>query len=306
MPRLPLPTRRRILATAAAAFALGAAAPFRGAAVAQGPRRIVALGGAVTETLYFLDRGSMLVGADTTSSYPAAAEELPRVGYLRAVSAEGVLSLAPDLVIAEEGAGPADALDAVSRAGARVETVPEARDIPGVIAKIARIAALAGAEAEGARLAGEVRARADALAEAIARRSERPSVLFLMDLREGALLSAGEGTAAKAIIELAGGENALAGFDGYKPVSAESVLARDPDVILMMAHAAERHGGIDALARDPRLAGLTAVKGGRLVAMDGLKLLGFGPRTPDAAAELARALHGTDAVPPLGQPLEAS
>lgn len=304
MNSLTRPTRRTVILSSLAALAATPIAAWGARAAAR--RRIVALGGAVTETLYFLNRGNWLVGADTTSSYPAAAQDLPKVGYLRAVSAEGTLSLAPDLVIAEEGAGPPDALEAIARAGAEVAYVPEARSIDGVVAKIDRIADLVAAEEAAARLTATIRERAAYLADAVAKLERRPSVLFLMDLREGALLSAGEGTAAKAIIELAGGRNALDGFEGYKPVSAESILARAPDAILMMRHAAERHGGVAALARDPRLAGLQAVQDGRLIAMDGLKLLGFGPRTPDAARELAAALHGPAVAPPAGAPLEAS
>ncbi|MEQ8602086.1 MAG: ABC transporter substrate-binding protein [Marivibrio sp.] len=304
MTSLSRPTRRTAVLSAFAALAAGPLLSTRVQADAR--RRLIALGGAITETLYFLDRGDWLVGADTTSSYPSAAQDLPKVGYLRAVSAEGTLSLAPDLVIAEESAGPPDALEAIARAGAEVAYVPEARSIDGVVAKIDRIAGLVAAEEAAARLSATIRERAAHLADAVAGVERRPRVLFLMDLREGALLSAGEGTAAKAIIELAGGRNALDGFEGYKPVSAESILARAPDAILMMSHAAERHGGVGALARDPRLAGLQAVQDGRLIAMEGLKLLGFGPRTPDAARELAAALHGPAIAPPLGAPLEAS
>ncbi len=297
------PSRRTLLAGLAAGAVLpGLARPGRAAAP---PQRIVAVGGAVTETLFLLGEGERVVGADTTSTYPEATEALPKVGYMRRLSAEGLLSLRPDLVLAAEGAGPPDALETVARAGVRVETVPEARAIPGVVDKVRRIAEIVAVPERGRVLADAIRRRAAIVERALDDIENRPRVLFLMALREGALLSAGRETAAAAIIALAGGRNLFDDFSGYKPVSAESALARRPDYVLVMTHTAEQHGGVSAMARDPRLAGLEAVQAGRLVAMDGLKLLGFGPRTADAVAALARRLHGAAAVPPFEKPLEA-
>lgn len=293
-------TRRGILA-GAAGFGAAAALP----AFAHSDQRIVSVGGAVTETIYLLGRQDRLVGADTTSTYPAAANDLPKVGYMRALSAEGVLSLRPDMLIAADGSGPPGALETLAQAGVRIERVPEARSIDDVVEKVGKIADLTDAATKGDVLSAEIARRAEIVAAAIAGRSASPRVLFLMQLREGAMLCAGEGTAAEAIIGLAGGRNALSGFDGYKPVSAESVLAEDPDFILMMAHVAEQSGGVEGLREEPRLSAVPAAREGRIVVMEGLKLLGFGPRTADATAELARHLHEADAIPEFDRPLEA-
>ena len=93
--------------------AQGASATTAGAAGAASatnttnlPARVVSVGGAITETLYALGAEHLLVGADTTSLYPAAATRLPSVGYARALSAEGVLSLRPTLLLAGAEAGP--------------------------------------------------------------------------------------------------------------------------------------------------------------------------------------------------------
>ena len=73
---------------------------------AEIPKRVITIGGSLTEIVYALDSQALLVGSDTTSYYPEAAEELPKVGYQRTLSAEGILSLDPDLVIVTEEAGP--------------------------------------------------------------------------------------------------------------------------------------------------------------------------------------------------------
>ncbi|MFD0936584.1 ABC transporter substrate-binding protein, partial [Methylobacterium trifolii] len=118
--RPALPWSRRSLLSAAVA---GVLAP-RPALSATPAARIASLGGAVTEILYRLGAGPRIAAVDTTSLYPAEAmREKPNVGYLRALSAEGLLSVGPDLVIAADGAGPADVLALVREAGVRVETV---------------------------------------------------------------------------------------------------------------------------------------------------------------------------------------
>ena len=86
--------------------------------------RVVSLGGAMTETVYALGAEDQLVGTDTTSLYPAAALQTAKVGYMRQLSAEGLLSLRPDAVLGTNEAGPAVVLDQIRSAGVRVELVP--------------------------------------------------------------------------------------------------------------------------------------------------------------------------------------
>ena len=265
-------------------------------ATGAGNQRIVSVGGSVTETIYFLGRDRLLVGSDSTSSYPEAAKKLPKVGYMRNLSVEGVLSLEPTMIVLEEGAGPPVALDSLSSVGVRMETVAEARSVADVVAKIKRIARLVGAESEGDALARTVADRGEAVGKAVAAVQSRPTVLFLLDVRN---------TSVEAIVALAGGRLVFDEFEGFKPVTAEAVQHADPDVILLMQHVGHRLGGEDAVAQLPVLAHLRAAQEGRVVAMDGLLLLGFGPRTSDAVQILARRLHGEEAMPDMLEPLRA-
>ena len=109
------------------------------------------------------------------------------------------------------------------------------------------------------------------------------------------MLAAGTGTEAEAIIEMAGGRNAVSGFEGYKPLTDEAVIAAAPDVILMMDRG-DSVVDLDTLRAEllalPAIASTPAGKEGRLIRMNGLYLLGFGPRTGKAALELHRALYG--------------
>lgn len=259
--------------------------------------RLVSVGGSLTEIVYALGAQDHLVGVDSTSIYPPSALDLPDVGYVRALPAEGVLSLAPTLVIAEDDAGPAAVLDQIRQAGTPLVTVPDDHTIAGAADKIETVAGLLGCAEDGAAMAGDLRRQAAALAEAVAAIPERPTVLFLLNIGQGAPVGGGSGTSADGIIALAGGSNALAAMEGYKPVSAEAAIEADPDAILMTTGSVEALGGIDTVLAMPQIALTRAGKEGRVIVMEGLLLLGFGPRTALAARTLARDLHGPDLIP---------
>ncbi|WP_425403676.1 heme/hemin ABC transporter substrate-binding protein [Hwanghaeella sp.] len=268
------------------------------------PARIVSVGGSITETIYFLKREALLVGADTTSVYPKAAERLPKVGYMRNLSVEGVLSLDPTMILLEEGAGPPVAVDSLKSVGVRIEEIAEARSIDDVVEKIRHIARLVDAAKEGEALANTVAERAQTIGKFVDTTKERPRVLFLLDVKDGSLMTAGRNTSVEAIVGLSGGKMVFDEFEGFRPITAEAVQHADPDVILLMSHVTDRLGGDDAVAKLPVLAPLRAARDGRIIGINGLLLLGFGPRTPDAVQLLARKLHGADQIPAAFDPLQ--
>lgn len=253
--------------------------------------RVVSLGGSVTEIVVALGAADRLVARDTTSTFPASVTALPDVGYIRALSPEGVLSVQPTLILAEDGAGPPEALDVLQAAGIPLAMMPGDPNPDGVIAKITAVAGALNLPDEGAKLSAEVAAGFDAARAEAATVTTPKKVLFILSLQGGRVMASGAGTEADGIIALAGGLNAATGFDGYKPMTDEAVLAAAPDVILMM----DREGDLaiadaDVLAH-PALAASPAGASGAIVRMDGMLLLGFGPRTPDAARALHAALY---------------
>ena len=262
--------------------------------------RIVSIGGAVTEILYRLDAGKRIVAVDTTSLYPAAALKThPNVGYLRALSAEGILSMRPTLVIAEAAAGPPPVLRQLKAAGTNVVLLRDDPTAKGVVYKIRVISTLIGEKARGTELANAFQEDMRQLAEAIATVKKKPRVLFLLSVGRGAPLVAGQETSADSIIRLAGGVNAIQGYKRYKPLSPEAAVAANPDVILTVSRTVESLGGIEKIAARRELAPTPAGRAKRVVAMNGLYLLGFGPRTPLAVRDLAQALHPALALPKL-------
>jgi iron complex transport system substrate-binding protein len=285
--------RRSFLAAGAA---LMVARPARAAA----PQRIVAIGGAMTEIVFALGEGARVVAVDTTSLYPwRAVSGLPKVGYLRQLSVEGILSTRPDLILADVDAGPKNVLDQLQSMGAPVAHFSGAHSVASVAPKIHFVGAALGHAAEAEAMVAAYQADLQAVEAAVGGLAGKPKVLFLMAAGNTGLRGAGDGTAAAEMIARAGGVNSFAGAPGYKPVSPEAALAADPDTLLMMKQTLDEMGGIDAVAKLPALAKLTAAREKRIVALDGNYMLNFGPRTAHAIRDLAAALHPDAALPPL-------
>jgi iron complex transport system substrate-binding protein len=250
--------------------------------------RIVSLGGDVTETIYAIHAQGELAAVDSTSTWPEAATKLPDVGYVRQLSAEGVLALRPDLILATHDAGPASVMTQLHDAGVRIETLPVSRSAADVESKIRTIGDLTGHDKEADALASDVARQFAALATAVAAMPSHPRTVFLMSTGQGSPMAAGRETAADRAIALAGGINAATGMEGYKAVSPEALVAMKPDAILLMKEREGGVGGIDGVLRMPGVADTPAGKAHRIYFVEGQALLGFGPRTPAAASELQR------------------
>jgi len=253
--------------------------------------RVVAIGSSVTEIVYALGVGDRLIGADTTSMYPEAARQLPRIGYMRQISAEGVVSLRPTLIISTTAAGPPAAFDQLRAAGVATLVLSDDYDFDSVLRKIEAIGAALGRQDAARVLIAARRAEMSALADKLAQATDHPRVLSLLSVSQGPPQAAGRITAADGIVRLAGGVNAITSYEGYRPITAEGALAQAPDVLMVTDQTLESLGGVDNLLAAASLALTPAGKARRVFALDALLLLGFGPRTPEAARRLAAFLH---------------
>lgn len=288
--------RRRAGPVALAAAAVWLAALPVGA---EPPTRVVALGGAVTEIVVALGAQDLLVGRDTTSTYPPSVTALPDVGYVRALSPEGVMGLAPDLILAEAGAGPVEAVSVLKAAGIPYVALPEGLSAEGVVQKIETVGRALEREDRAAELAAGFRAQMAQAADEAAAVATPKRVLFVLSLQGGRVMAAGQGTSAEAIIGLAGGVSAAQGFSGFKPMTDEAILAAQPDVLLMMDREGDMAVTQAEVLAQPALASTPAAQQGAIVRMDGMLLLGFGPRTPQAVQALHRALYNpAEGAPP--------
>ena len=247
---------------------------------------MVALGGAITELVYALGAEGQLVGTDTTSVHPPAALKTAKVGYMRQLSAEGVLSLRPDAVLGTHEAGPAVVLDQVRSAGVRVELVQADHTWSEVQRKLQLVGHVTGRQGTAQALQQRLDAEWAQVLAQVARSAQRPRALFIL-AHSGSPMVAGTNTAADALIRFAGGVNVAASFEGYKPLTAEALASAAPQVLLNTSQGMEALGGDAAFWQRPELALTPAYALRALVAMDANHLLGFGPRLPQAV----QALH---------------
>ena len=253
--------------------------------------RIVTLSGTITEIVFALGAGERVVGVDASSSFPETVNQLPKVAYHRRLSAEGVLSLRPTLIIATTEAGPPEAIQQLKSAGVTVFILPHEPTVENAIAKIERIAAALNVQERGTALIQALKKKLSQVQSSIPQTAAQAKILFLYARGQGTLMVAGQDTAADTMIDLAGGTNAVQGYNGYKPLTSEAAVAAAPDLILLMDSGLESIGGAQGLWQLPGLALTPAGKQGRVLSMDGLFLLGFGPRLGQAALALNEALY---------------
>lgn len=273
-----------------ASLALCAAGTLDGAR-AQTTARVVSIGGTVTECVYTLGMQGLLVGADTTSTFPPAAERLPRVGYHRALSAEGLLSLAPTLVLASTDAGPPATVEQLRRTGVRWVSLPVEHTPTNPVAMLSAIGEALGQPARAAERVSQYETAWREAAAQVGRLADRPRAVFVMAHGGPTLNLAGRDTAADALLGLAGLVNPLE-FTRYKTISPEALVAAAPDVIVTTTQSLSGLGGAQAILARPGLAATPAARNRRIVALDALLLLGFGPRLPQAVTQLARLARG--------------
>jgi len=259
------------------------------------PARVVVIGGALAECVYALGAQDRLVGADTTCTYPAATASLPKVGYQRALSTEGILSLRPTLVLTSQEAGPPTVFTQLRDTGIRVVSVDERHDVDTARRKLSTTADALGIGPQALPLLQRFDAQWQATLKHVASRigQNRPlRVLFILGHSGMQSMVAGKNTAADAMIRYAGAHNAIDAFNGYRVLTPEAAGSAAPDVILTTDDALKSAGGAAAFAANPALALTPAGRAARVVAMDDLLLLGFGPRLPLAVSQLSDRVYG--------------
>jgi len=251
-------------------------------------QRIISLGGGVTEVVYALGAGDKIIATDTTSTFPNATQSLPKLGYVRTLGAEGILSLTPDIILVGAEAGPPDVLQKLAASGIKLVRVPEATELDQVPGNIRLIADALNLSDKGKTISEQV-AQDIAAVQAMLKPVPKTKALFVLAAGRGTPMAAGSHTGADTMIRTASGINVAAEINGYKPVSAEAVLGFDPAVIVTVNHVGEALGGPAAMAKLPELSGTSAAKNGKIAMLDALYLIGFGPRSAHATRDLAVA-----------------
>lgn len=265
------------------------------AAAAELPQRWASAGGALSEWISALGGESKLVGVDTTSQHPESLKALPSIGYQRQLSAEGILSLRPQILVGTEETGPPPVLSQVRSAGVQVELFSAQPDLSTLQGNLQRLGKLLGAEDQALQVFQTYQQQLDQQKIRVTQaqvKEKSPGVLLLLGHAGGKPLIAGKDTAADWLLQQAGGHN-LATHSGYKPFSVESLVSLDPEVLVFADRALTGDAARAALFKEnPILSSTRAAKDGRVMELDPTLLVGgLGPRLPDAMKKLSDAFY---------------
>ncbi|AGF74303.1 hemin ABC transporter, periplasmic hemin-binding protein [Bartonella australis AUST/NH1] len=255
--------------------------------------RIISIGGALTEIIYALGAQDQLIARDSTSIYPQEALKLPELGYMRALSPESVLSLAPEGILLIEGSGPPSTIDILKKTSIPIVVVPENFSRENVTEKIRLVGKVLHRETQATMLIEKVNRTFmdnDILLEKV---TKLKRVLFVLSIKNGRVMAAGTNTAADGMIKLSGGINVISDYKGYKLLNSEALLKSNPDVILLMNHTGNSVT-LDKILAVPAIQATPAAQNNAIKQMDAVYFLSFGPRTAEASKELIHILYGKD------------
>lgn len=251
--------------------------------------RIASTAGVISETICALGHESSLVGVDITSTYPKSLSKLPKLGYARNINAEGILSLKPNLVLLGERSRTETLVEQLESAKVRVVFIPSPSKVEDAVVVIRKVAEAIGETDKGEALAKRVGAELAEVREKVAHSSMKPKAIFIYARGMKALFASGTGTAADEMMSASGAKNAVNGYASYQPLSAETVMAGNPDVLIAFGSGVDSVGGEDGFWKLPGLRHCEAGKNRHLVQLDD-GALSFGPRVAHFIAKVHREI----------------
>ena len=254
--------------------------------------RVVVAGGSLTEIIYYLEANKNLVARDLTSNYPPEARALPSIGYVRNLSAEGLLSLMPTLILGEADAGPPNVLDQLRNIMVDFRIVPGTHDVQGIIKKTICIGEILGVDDELlTSKIKELRSDIETLKNTTDFNKPKKKILLILMIRGTSPIIAGSNTAGDGFIKMTGNLNAVHDVNGWKPIGTENILAIDPDVIIITKRGFSGFKNTNDFLVQNGLSLTKAGKTGSLIVADTMEMLGFGPRTPSIAARISSQIQ---------------
>jgi iron complex transport system substrate-binding protein len=290
MPAVRRTTARRAVAAASLIF-IGLACARDGAA---GGARVVGVSKQINEYLFAIGAESVLVARDLTSIYPERIRSLPSVGYHRGLSAEGILSMRPTMLLTDGNLGPDAVVAQVRKVGIPVTIMTPGQGLDSAQLLMTRLGAQFHHERQADSVVAEWRREmALALADSTRWAAERRPRVLVMHFGQvvNDYLAVKRGTTADQIIRWAGGVNALDSVGGMLRLTPELIAKAAPDVIIATDVGFDRMGGVDRFAALPGVALTPAGKAKRVYRVDESEVMYFGPRTPASLRRITALLH---------------
>lgn len=226
-------------------------------------QRIISTNAGATELIFALQADAQLIAIDVTSQLPNDYRAVANIGYHRNLSAEGLMSLHPSIVIGGEHMGPRPALKVLQQAHINVLQLATASNVMQLRDNISQVAKALNAQGKAEQLLISISSQLDQLRN---NNLSGARVAFLLSMDPSKLRLAGDDTGGDALIRLMGGTN-VAKFKNYRNVSAEALLAMQADIILV----ADRDKNLTIstlLSANPSLVHLASAKNQTIVAVD--------------------------------------
>ena len=247
----------------------------------QNSSRIVVAGGSITEIIYFLNSEEKIVALDVTSNYPEKAKELPSIGYVRNLSAEGILSMNPSIVFGEDDMGPPGVIKQLRDINIDLRIIPEEKTIDGILDKIYCIASIIDKVPNAESKINST------LIPDILNIEKRLStftlipkrVMFIFSIKGNKIIVAGSGTSGDGFIKMTGSENIFNTIEGWKSVSQEAIIKENPDYVIMSKRDLHNSKTIKSISENPIFKNIRAFEEQNIIFDDAMAMLGFGPRT---------------------------
>jgi iron complex transport system substrate-binding protein len=291
---------KKLLLLLTAVILLGSCGRFGNKGKDVSGQRIVCLSKQLTEMMFALGQGSHLVAVDLSSTYPDSAKLLKTVGYHRALSAEGIISMEPDLVIHSNDIGPENVNDQLIKAGLKVKTFGGANTIDSAKLLLKELGSYFGAEQKADSIIKKMDADIESAAEEVKKRNitDTPSVMIIHFGRASNIyfvMSGRHGVGDK-LIELAGGKTASYDAKGARQISAEAVAAANPDIIIATDFGYDQMGSMDKfISGVPGVSLTNAAKNKRIYRFEEHDLVYFGPRTGENIKKMLDLIHPSNA-----------
>ncbi|MBX2841578.1 MAG: ABC transporter substrate-binding protein [Flammeovirgaceae bacterium] len=253
-------------------------------------QRIITAGSSSSEIVCALGDCEKIIATDRTSLYPEKLQMLPSIGYRSNISAEGIISQNPDLVIFEKEYVKAEVISHLQATGIETLVVTQERTIEGIQKRVEIIAKALNKSKEGKIIISEIKQAFKLLEQKIELTTSRPSVLCVYARGQGNMQVGGKNSAFN-LVELAGAVNAVPEIEGYKPLNTESLIKANPDFILFFESGLKSLGGKEKILEIPGVSETTAGKKVQIISMNGVFLSNWGPRVAEAAEELFYLTH---------------
>lgn len=249
-------------------------------------QRVVVLANGVAEIIQALNGQSIMVGRDISSTEDSLSD-IPIVTSGHQVLPEKIIALKPDLVIVDASTGPKAAIESIKAAGITVTETPESWSLEDLPIKVRAVGRAIGAVQQAEQLVQELN---HSLKVSTLKNSPRVAFLYLRGTSSIYLIG-GAGSGADSLFKAIGaidvGAQAL--DRPFNTLTAESLAALNPDVIVVMSKGLESVGGVEGLLKLPGVAQTNAGKNSAIIDVDDSLLLSFGPRTPSLIEALAVA-----------------